>query len=116
MSEQAAGQIHRPEVWSSAAPGYDEAIAPLMRPFAATTLDLLGLTGGTARLRLVDVAAGTGVVAVEAARRGAEVLATDFAPGMVELMRRRFAAEGLNAQPALAGVGARARPVRAARL
>jgi len=38
------------------------------------------------------------VVAVEAARRGAEVLATDFAPGMVELMRRRFAAEGLDAR------------------
>jgi 2-polyprenyl-3-methyl-5-hydroxy-6-metoxy-1,4-benzoquinol methylase len=77
------------------APGYDDAIAPLMRPFAVTTLDLLGVTGETARLRLVDVAAGTGVVAVEAARRGAEVLATDFAPGMVELMRRRFASEGL---------------------
>jgi tRNA/tmRNA/rRNA uracil-C5-methylase (TrmA/RlmC/RlmD family) len=36
------------------------------------------------------------VVAVEAARRGAEVLATDFAPGMVEVMRRNFAAEGLD--------------------
>jgi 16S rRNA G966 N2-methylase RsmD len=59
---------------------------------------LLGLIGDTARLRLLDVAAGTGVVAVEAARRGAEVLATDFAPGMVEVMRRRFAAEGLSAQ------------------
>ena len=80
------------------APGYDDAIAPIMRPYAVTTLDLLGLTGGTAGLRLLDVAAGTGVVAVEAARRGAEVLATDFAPGMVELMRRRFAAEGLDAR------------------
>ncbi len=29
---------------------------------------------------------------------GAEVLATDFAPGMVELMRCHFAAEGLDAQ------------------
>jgi SAM-dependent methyltransferase len=44
---------------------------------------------------LLDVAAGTGAVAIEAARRGADVLATDFAPGMVEVMRRRFAAEGL---------------------
>ncbi len=81
VSEQAAGQLHRPEVWSSVAPGYDDAIAPIMRPYAITTLDLLGLTGGMARLRLLDVAAGTGVIAVEAARRGAEVLATDFAPG-----------------------------------
>ena len=78
--------------------GYDDAIAPIMRPYAITTLDLLGLTGGAARLRLLDVAAGTGVVAIEAARRGAEVLATDFAPGMVEVMRRRFAAEGLDAR------------------
>ncbi len=98
MTEQASNQLHRPEVWSSVAPGYDDAIAPIMRPYAVTTLDLLGLTGGTARLRLLDVAAGTGVVAVEAARRGAEVLATDFARGMVERMRRRFAAEGLDAR------------------
>ncbi len=98
VSEQAAGQLHRPEVWSSVAPGYDDAIAPIMRPYAITTLDLLGLTAGRARLRLLDVAAGTGVVALEAARRGAEVLATDFAPGMVEVMRRRFAAEGLDAR------------------
>jgi SAM-dependent methyltransferase len=98
VSEQAAGQLHRPEVWSSVAPGYDDAIAPIMRPYAITTLDLLGLTDVTARLQLLDVAAGTGVVAVEAARRGAEVLATDFAPGMVEVMRRRFAAEGLDAR------------------
>ncbi len=91
-----AGEFHRPEVWSSVARGYDDAIAPMMRPYAITTLDLLGLTGGRARLRLLDVAAGTGVVAVEAARRGAEVLATDFAPGMVDVMRRRFAGEGLD--------------------
>jgi SAM-dependent methyltransferase len=80
------------------APGYDDAIAPIMRPYAITTLDLIGLTGGEARLQLLDVAAGTGVVAVEAARRGAEVLATDFSPGMVEMMRRRFAAEDLDAR------------------
>jgi SAM-dependent methyltransferase len=98
VSEQAAGQLYRPEVWSGVAAGYDDAIAPIMRPYASTTLDLLGLTGGVARPRLLDVAAGTGVVAVEAARRGAEVLATDFAPGMVEVMRRRFAAEGLDAR------------------
>lgn len=97
MSEQ-AGEVHRPEVWTSVAPGYDDAVAPIMRPYAITTLDLLGLSAGMARVRLLDVAAGTGVVAVEAARRGAEVLATDFAPGMVDVMRRRFTAEGLDAR------------------
>jgi ubiquinone/menaquinone biosynthesis C-methylase UbiE len=68
-----------------------------MRLYAAATLDVLGLTGGAPYPRLLDVAAGTGVVAVEAAAR-ADVLATDFAPGMVEVMRRRFAAEGLSAR------------------
>ena len=66
-----------------------------MRPYAITTLDLLGLSHCTDEVRLLDVAAGTGVLALEAARRGAEV-ATDFAPGMVEVMRRRFAGEGLD--------------------
>ena len=98
MTEAEFENLHDPETWSSAAAGYADAIAPIMRPFAVTTLDLLGLTGETGQHRLVDVAAGSGVVAVEAARRGAVVLATDFAPGMVEVMRRRFAAEGLTAQ------------------
>jgi ubiquinone/menaquinone biosynthesis C-methylase UbiE len=89
-------QVHRPEVWSEAAASYDDAIAPIIRPYAVTTLDLL--IGSMVGLRLLDVAAGTGVVAVEAARRGADVLATDFAPGMVKVMRRRFAAEGLDAR------------------
>jgi ubiquinone/menaquinone biosynthesis C-methylase UbiE len=96
VSQPARDQVHRPEVWSSVAPGYDDAIAPIMRPYAITTLDLVGLSHCTDEVRLLDVAAGTGVVALEAARRGAEVLATDFAPGMVEVMRRRFAAEGLD--------------------
>ncbi len=93
-----AGQLHRPDTWSSVAPGYDNVIAQIMRPYAITTLDFLGLAGGPARLRLLDVAAGTGVLAAEAARRGAEVLATDFAPEMVEVMRRRFSAEGLDSR------------------
>src|SRR5690606_18153717 len=41
--------------------------------------------------RVLDVAAGTGALALAAARAGAQVLATDFAPGMVA----RIAAAGL---------------------
>jgi SAM-dependent methyltransferase len=80
--------------WSDGADEYDAAVAPLTRPFAHNTLDLLGV-GEVSGLRLLDVAAGTGVLSVEAARRGARVLATDFAPGMVEIIRRRFESEGL---------------------
>ena len=64
-AEQGPGQLHHPDVWSSVAEGYDDAIAPIMRPYAITTLDLLGLTGDTRRLRMVDVAAGTGMVAMK---------------------------------------------------
>jgi SAM-dependent methyltransferase len=97
MSEPPVEDLHRPKVWSGVAAGYETSVMPIMQPFAVTTLDLLGLTSATTALvRLLDVVAGTGVVAAEAARRGADVLATDFAPGMVAAMRRRFAAEGLH--------------------
>jgi len=95
VTGQSSDDIHQAEVWTTIAPGYDAAIAPVMRPFAASLLDLLGLTAGTGSPMLLDVAAGTGAVALEAARRGADVLATDFAAGMVEVMRRQLAAEGL---------------------
>ena len=88
-------------MWTAVAPSYDAAIAPIMQPYAATMLDLLDLTRDAGQPKLLDVAAGTGVVAIEAAQRGADVLATDFAPGMVEVIRRRFAVEGLDARAEL---------------
>ena len=96
MSERSFGGLHDPEVWTAVARGYDDAIAPTMRPFAATMLDLLGMIGAVGHPRLLDVAAGTGVAALEAARRGAHVVATDFAPGMVEVICQRSRAEGLD--------------------
>jgi magnesium-protoporphyrin O-methyltransferase len=39
--------------------------------------------------RLLDAGCGTGALALEAARRGAEVLAIDIAPGLIELARQR---------------------------
>jgi demethylmenaquinone methyltransferase/2-methoxy-6-polyprenyl-1,4-benzoquinol methylase len=42
----------------------------------------------------LDVATGTGDLAIELARRGAEVTGTDFAPAMLELARKK--APGLN--------------------
>jgi ubiquinone/menaquinone biosynthesis C-methylase UbiE len=46
-------------------------------------------------MRVLDVAAGSGNAAVHAARAGAEVSASDFAPGQVELGRTRTQEEGL---------------------
>ena len=45
--------------------------------------------------RILELNAGTGVDAVELARRGYRVHATDIAPGMLERLRARVAAEGL---------------------
>lgn len=85
----------QPEPWTDAADAYDETIAPLTRPFADPTLNLLGLNHGSGPIRLLDVAAGTGVLSLEAARRGADVLATDFSLGMVGVIRGRLSGENL---------------------
>lgn len=91
MTELAHDQ--RPENWSAAASGYEEAFAPYTGPYADEALRLAGLVAGE---RVLDVAAGSGALSLRAARLGAEVLATDFAPGMVELLRARCDAEGLD--------------------
>jgi ubiquinone/menaquinone biosynthesis C-methylase UbiE len=45
--------------------------------------------------RVLDVAAGTGNTALAAARRGAEVTASDFVPALLDTARRRAAVDGL---------------------
>ena len=42
-------------------------------------------------LRLLDAGCGTGALSVEAARRGAEVVAIDLSPTLVDLARSRLA-------------------------
>lgn len=55
-------------------------------------LDGLELTG----CRLLDVACGTGAVAIEAARRGARVTGVDLTPTMLAEARRRAEAAGVD--------------------
>ena len=45
--------------------------------------------------RWLDVATGTGAVALRMARRGADVAGLDIAPGLIETARRRAGEEGL---------------------
>jgi SAM-dependent methyltransferase len=47
-------------------------------------------------MRFLDVAAGSGALSIPAARLGAQVLATDQSPVMLELLRARAQKEGLN--------------------
>jgi SAM-dependent methyltransferase len=47
-------------------------------------------------MRFLDVAAGSGALSIPAARLGADVLATDQSPVMLELLARRAGGEGLD--------------------
>ncbi len=82
----------RPEGWDSASASYERVIAPNTARYAE---DLLRAAGVRAGERVLDVATGTGAFALLAARRGAKVLATDFAPEMVRRLEARAARDGI---------------------
>ena len=75
-----------PEGWDRSASFYDAHVASFTAKYARDALDLTGVKAGH---RVIDVAAGTGALALAAAQRGAHVLATDFSRGMVEWMRAK---------------------------
>lgn len=80
------------EAWSAIADGYDRFVAPQEIDLANEALRLVGLEPGE---RFLDVAAGTGGLALPAARLGAQVLATDWSPAMIERFEARVREEGL---------------------
>lgn len=80
--------FENPDHWDTAARHYEQTAHPFTARFAEAALARVALTPGC---RVLDVAAGTGALALAAARTGAQVLATDFSPGMVA----RVAAAGL---------------------
>jgi ubiquinone/menaquinone biosynthesis C-methylase UbiE len=81
-----------PEAWDAIAEGYDRYVAPQEVELAIEALRLVGLQPGE---RFLDVAAGTGGLGLPAARLGAQVLATDWSPAMIERFEARVRAEGL---------------------
>jgi SAM-dependent methyltransferase len=72
--------------------GEYEHIARRLEPAAAALVEACAVSEGQ---RVLDVAAGTGNVALEAARRGARVTATDLSPVMIEKGRARTVEAGL---------------------
>jgi ubiquinone/menaquinone biosynthesis C-methylase UbiE len=82
-----------PEEWSAIASAYEAVFEGLTAQYATHAIDLLGLKAGE---HVLDVAAGTGTFGLQAARAGAVVLATDFAPGMVTRLQERIAAARLS--------------------
>ena len=78
-----------PSRWDAFSVSYERVFETLTTAFAAHAFDHLGPLEG---LRLLDVAAGPGGAAIEAASRGAEVMAVDASPAMVRRIRARDAA------------------------
>jgi ubiquinone/menaquinone biosynthesis C-methylase UbiE len=68
----------------------------LARPFEPAAVALVEACGIGPGMEVLEVAAGTGNLALAAARRGARVVASDLTPRMVELGQQRSAAEGLD--------------------
>ena len=83
---------HTPESWSAAAEAYEKWMMPTSTLYAEDALRLVDLKPGE---RVLDVAAGTGALALAASRWGAEVIATDSSPGMIERLQARVAREGI---------------------
>lgn len=73
-------EVAPPEAWDAVAAGYDQFVAPGEAELSTEALRLVGLQPGETFL---DVAAGPGGLGLAAAKLGATVLATDWAPEMV---------------------------------
>jgi ubiquinone/menaquinone biosynthesis C-methylase UbiE len=73
------------EHWGEVAPSFDKGLSKMTD---ACIRPLLGALGDIAGKRVLEIGCGPGHATVEAARRGAKIVATDLAPGMVEFSSR----------------------------
>jgi ubiquinone/menaquinone biosynthesis C-methylase UbiE len=79
--------------WDGIAGGFDQFVTPETMVLGKEIIHRIGLRPGT---RVLDVAAGSGALSIPAARIGADVIATDLAPAMIERLNARARAEGLS--------------------
>lgn len=79
--------------WDRIAAGYDAFVTETEVRLANEALGHVGLRPGE---RFLDVAAGAGGLSLPAARLGAEVVATDISPKMIERLIARAREEGLD--------------------
>jgi ubiquinone/menaquinone biosynthesis C-methylase UbiE len=82
------------DAWDALAPRFDQFnTSELAMPFGEHVLRRVELRPGS---RFLDVACGAGALAIPAARRGADVVAVDIAPAMIERLRARASSEELS--------------------
>lgn len=94
MSTQQVSSIDQiRHAWDGIATGFDEFMTPETMVLGEQVVRHLGLSPGT---RLLDVAAGSGGLSIPAAKLGADVVATDIAPAMIDRLNARARAEGLS--------------------
>lgn len=79
--------------WDKIAPGYDKTNTPTQMWLGNEGLRRAGLLPG---MQFLDVAAGSGALSIPAARIGAQVLATDQSPVMLDLLKQRARKEEIN--------------------
>ena len=80
-------------MWSSG--DYPLMVETFLVPIGERLVDAAGIEPGT---RVLDIASGTGNAALPAARKGADVTASDLTPALLEAGRARAKTEGLELQ------------------
>jgi pimeloyl-ACP methyl ester carboxylesterase len=88
----ADGAADTSQAWNSIASAYDRTNTPTQMAIAAEGLRRAGLRPG---MRVLDVASGSGALAIPAARSGAHVTAIDQSPAMLAHLAERAHAESL---------------------
>jgi ubiquinone/menaquinone biosynthesis C-methylase UbiE len=88
-------QVQTRAAWDNIAVGYDQFVTPTHMWLANEGLRRADLRSG---MRFLDVAAGSGALSIPAARLGAQVLATDMSPVMLEHLDARARKEGLSVE------------------
>ncbi|GAB3269607.1 class I SAM-dependent methyltransferase [Arthrobacter pigmenti] len=80
------------DAWDGIASGFDEHVTPQNISYGQETVRRATVGPGT---KFLDVAAGSGALSIPAARLGADVVAVDISPAMIDRLARRAQAEGL---------------------
>ncbi len=86
--------IHTPENWDAASEGYAERIAPfLMSKYAGALIHRLSVNP---HHHVLEIAAGSGALTLKLAHKVNNLIAIDFSPKMLVILKRRLDAVGIN--------------------